>query len=105
VRELLSVLVEPPLKNVIPDVIIAHDHVTGREALRIKEHIYKSSKCFHIIHAIPTESEQYKCHPHPVGASMYGYDKRVRQDELCSKADLVIAVGPKILTTLSQQLK
>lgn len=98
--ELLGSIASAPVPNLVPDAIVGHDHITGREALRLRDQFYPGSKFVHFIHTIPPESELYKNHPKPQAASLVGHDKRARQIALCKEADLVFAVGPRIYSNV-----
>lgn len=78
-----------------PDVVIGHDHITGPYALRIAKALHR--KYVHILHTVPEEIEPLKGRTRERRDAFFrGADKREDQNEMCSAADLVVGVGPRI---------
>jgi glycosyltransferase involved in cell wall biosynthesis len=92
--ELLTALAAAPI-DVKPNVIVGHDHITGRQAFRIKNLFYPKAKVVHILHTTPDIEAHKDGHSH-VEAAMRGGAKEEDQRLLCENADLVLAVGPRI---------
>lgn len=84
-----------------PEIVIGHDHITGSAARHIARSYY-GVPYVHFVHTLPEESERYKTR----GSKnvLKGALKSKVQIEQCKSADLVVAIGPKILQQISGPL-
>ena len=80
-----------PPKNLRIDVVVGHGIKLGRQAQVIRN----SHKCkwVQVVHTDSEELGMYKCYEKPIAT---GQEKHRIEVELCQKADLVVAVGPKL---------
>jgi glycosyltransferase involved in cell wall biosynthesis len=78
-----------------PNLVIGHDHITGPAAHALANRF--DAKYVHFLHTIPHENEGLKT---PHGDALFdplrGEAKLDDQIELAKRADLVVAVGPRI---------
>lgn len=78
-----------------PDIVIGHDHVTGPYALQVA--IELGAKYVHMLHTVPQEAEGLKSRASDSAPRLLrGNEKGVAQRNLSLKAQLVVAIGPKI---------
>lgn len=83
------------------DAVIGHDQVSGRFGLLIaRERLH--CKYVHVIHTAPDEIAAHKLEGR--GDYLAGATKAALQRDLCLKADLVLAVGPKLAENVETQL-
>lgn len=78
------------------DLVIGHDHITGRHAQFLSRRYFPNAIYAHFVHTIPEKIEHYKDVLGGGPQPLRGYDKFKRQNELCKAADLIVAIGPKI---------
>jgi glycosyltransferase involved in cell wall biosynthesis len=89
--------------GLVPDFVVGHDHVTGPQASQLSSRMSKA-KYLHFIHTIPREIEPYKTGSDGDRNYGRGATKADDQEALCAKAALVIAVGPRIASSLQSDL-
>ncbi|WP_176439087.1 glycosyltransferase [Puniceibacterium sediminis] len=78
-----------------PDLLIGHDHITGPAAHALANRF--GAKYVHFLHTIPHENEGLKTpHGDDLFDPLRGEAKLDDQIELAKRADLVVAVGPRI---------
>ena len=83
-------LVSPP-ESLLIDFVVGHGVVLGKQAQIIRR--LHSCKWVQVVHTAPDELAMYKSYP---GAIPKGDEKQRNELSLCEKADLVIAIGPKL---------
>jgi glycosyltransferase involved in cell wall biosynthesis len=76
------------------DLVIGHDHITGPAAYHIA-HRLLNLPYVHFVHTIPEEIEAYKS-PELHQSLARAADKGQVQFKQCKRADLIVAVGPRI---------
>ncbi|MFW2227848.1 glycosyltransferase [Rhizobium sp. CRRU65] len=78
-----------------PDIVIGHDHITGRYARAIAGRF--GAKYVHILHTIPQENEALKDSRDGIERDLLaGEIKLEDQISLGQQSDLIVAVGPRI---------
>lgn len=78
-----------------PDLVIGHDHITGRFARALATRF--SAKYVHFLHTIPQENEGLKTPRADTPRDVLdGETKLEKQLKLANEANLVVAVGPRI---------
>lgn len=78
-----------------PDLVLGHDHITGRFARALAKRFH--SKYVHFLHTIPQENEGLKCpRSDRQNDVLRGANKLQDQLDLASVSDLVVAIGPRI---------
>lgn len=92
----------PALKQP-PDVIIGHGHVTGPAARAQREEHFSSSLLVHFVHVSSVDIEHHKGKA-PASAMRDGEGKDRQQAELAARADLVVAVGPRLKRGIEQSM-
>ena len=95
----LDYLIRPP-RDLAIDVVLGHGAKLGRQAQFIRE----SHKCkwVQVVHTAPEELGMFKIYP---GAICKGEEKNRAEIDLCSLANLVVAVGPKLTEAYSSCLR
>lgn len=89
-----------PPKDHVTDVIIGHGVKLGKQAQVIKE--YHDCPCWlQVVHTAPEELAMFKNYP---GAISKGGVKQLDEVKLCTIADFVLAVGPKLQEFYSANL-
>jgi glycosyltransferase involved in cell wall biosynthesis len=85
-----------------PEIVIGHDHATGREAYHIARQIYHIPLVL-FVHTLPEEIELFKARTgnSPERAAA----KASIQMQLCKDAQLVVAVGPRIYRHLQNRFR
>ena len=86
-----------------PDFIVGHDHITGRQALRIRDCFFTNAKYVHFVHTIPSESEAFKPTGDITTRLEKGDEKSRRQRILIDESDLAVGVGPRIFEAINNQ--
>ena len=88
-----------PQENLRIDVVVGHGVKLGRQAQVIRD-LHKC-KWVQVVHTDPEEPGMFKCYENPfsIGAEKHGVEV-----ELCSMADLVVAVGPNVTETFRRYL-
>ena len=77
-----------------PDLIIGHDHKTGPQAFHAAKRVYDNLPFIFVLHTIPEETELHKSR---TGTSVRSAAEKSKiQMDLCKRAQLVVAVGPRI---------
>ncbi len=87
-----------------PDIIIAHDRITGPAMVVQKESFFQEAKSLLFIHTAPAEIEWYKPIPPDKTISQKSEERERLQIELSKKANFVVAVGKKLYDEVSTQL-
>ena len=89
-------------KNLALDVIIGHGVKLGKQVQFIKE----SNSCIwvQVVHTAPEELSMFKTYSDSDNAISKGDKKQWTEVKLCQIADLVVAVGPKLLEFYSAYL-
>lgn len=100
-------LARGPIRSVIPDVVIGHDHITGSPALALARELYHCPYV-HFIHTSPEDIEPHKIRseesPNRVISHSKGNDKAEVQVSLCLESDIVLTVGPTLLQSIRTRL-
>jgi len=82
-----------PPKDLVADVIIGHGVKLGKQAQVIKDYLEDCSCWLQFVHTAPEELAMFKNYP---GAISKGDEKQWTEVKLCTIADIVVAVGPKL---------
>lgn len=82
-----------PLGQFVPDLVIGHGRITGYAAKVQQEDSYPGAKRIHFAHMAPGEIEWYKGKE---DAAQTAEKREEIELDLCKKADLVAAVGPRL---------
>ena len=89
-----------PPKDLVTDVIIGHGVKLGRQAQVIRD--YHDCSCWlQVVHTVPEELAMFKNYS---GAISKGDEKQWAEVKLCTMADFVAAVGPKLQEFYSANL-
>ena len=89
-----------PPRDLVTDVIIGHGVKLGRQAQVIRD--YHDCSCWlQVVHTAPEELAMFKNYS---GAISKGDDKQWAEVKLCTIADLVVSVGPKLYDIYSRYL-
>lgn len=84
--------------NFSPDIVIGHGRITGEAAKAQHEDHYPCAKRIHFAHMA---SEQIEWHKGKSDAAIQAESRECQELELIKGADLVAAVGPRLLTETS----
>ena len=89
-----------PPENLRIDVVVGHGVKLGCQAQVICDH--HKCKWVQVVHTDPEELGMFKCYqnPYSIGAEKHGVEV-----ELCSMADLVVGVGPKLAEAFRKYLR
>jgi hypothetical protein len=82
------------LSRLAPEVVLGHDHITGAAAFQISRGILDQVPYVHFVHTLPEEIEPFKSRSG--NSYLRGAKKAEDQLKLCSLAQLVVAIGPRI---------
>jgi len=89
-----------PPRDLVTDVIIGHGVKLGKQAQVIKD--YHDCSCWlQVVHTAPEELAMFKNYS---GAISKGDEKQWTEVKLCTIADFVVAVGPKLQEFYSANL-
>ena len=89
-----------PPRDLVCDVIIGHGVKLGKQAQVIRD--YHNCSCWlQVVHTVPEELAMFKTYS---GAISQGDEKQWAEVKLCTIADLVVAVGPKLHDIYSRYL-
>ena len=95
----LDWLICPP-KDLAIDIVLGHGAKLGKQAQIIRES--HSCKWAQVVHTAPEELGMYKNYD---GAVAKGDEKNRAEVDLCKLADLIVAVGPKLMEAYSSYLR
>ena len=95
----LDWLICPP-KDLAIDIVLGHGAKLGKQAQIIRES--HSCKWAQVVHTTPEELGMYKNYDRAVAK---GDEKNKAEVDLCKLADLVVAVGPKLMEAYSSYLR
>ena len=95
----LNWLIFPP-EDLTIDIIVGHGGKLGKQAQFIRES--KKCKWVQVLHTAPEELGMYKNYPRAISK---GEEKSRIEIELCELADVVAAVGPKLMEAYSSYLR
>ena len=95
----LDWLICPP-KDLAIDIVLGHGAKLGKQAQIIRES--HSCKWAQVVHTAPEELGMYKNYD---GAVAKGDEKNRAEVDLCKLADLIVAVGPKLMGAYSSYLR
>lgn len=79
----------------VPEIVIGHDRITGPAAYHVAKDIYGGIPLVVFLHTIPEEIELFKSRSD--GSPKKAAEKAAVQESLCKSAQLIVAVGPRIL--------
>ena len=88
-----------PPKDLVIDFVVGHGVVLGKQAQIIRH--YHHCKWMQVVHTAPDELAMYKNYSDAISK---GDEKQWDELKLCEKADLVVAVGPKLKEFYSAHL-
>lgn len=97
-----ELLLEPALHQP-PDIIIGHGQITGPAAWKQQQLNFPRSLFAYFVHTSPPDSEHRKGKA-PIAAMRDGESKDRQQAELAGKANLVVAVGPRLKRSIEQSM-
>ena len=88
-----------PKKHLV-DCVIGHGALLGHQVQGIRH----QHECawIQVVHTAPEELGMYKCYENPISK---GEKKHQTEVKLCEKADLVVAVGPKLTDAFTGYLR
>jgi Glycosyltransferase Family 4 len=87
----------------LPDIVIGHDHRTGPHAYHIAKRIYDNLPFVFFVHTLPEETELFKGR---TGRSpQKAAEKAGIHARLCKDAQLIVAVGPRILKHVQNRFR
>ena len=91
-------LIFPPKDHDI-DFVIGHGVILGKQAQIIRD--YQNCKWMQVVHTAPDELAMHKTYDDAIAK---GDEKQWNELKLCQMADLVVAVGPKLMEFYSAHL-
>ncbi|HKR00627.1 MAG TPA: glycosyltransferase, partial [Pyrinomonadaceae bacterium] len=102
-----ALLVHPPVlpAGFVPDVVIGHDRITGPASLALVKHHYPASKRVLFIHTSPEEIEWHKEPREDSTGAARAAKRKQEQLALAQGCDLVVAVGPHLLSEFGTDLR
>ena len=89
-----------PPKDLIIDVVLGHGAKLGKQAQIIRES--HSCQWVQVVHTAPEELGMFKNYPRAIAK---GEEKTTAEVDLCKLANLVVAVGPKLMEAYSVYLR
>ena len=89
-----------PPKELYIDFVIGHGIILGKQAQIIRD--YHDCKWLQVVHTAPDELAMYKTYSDAIPK---GQEKQWAELKLCEMADIVVAVGPKLLEFYSAYLR
>ncbi|MFL6256124.1 MAG: glycosyltransferase [Pyrinomonadaceae bacterium] len=102
-----ALLVHPPElpDGFVPKVIIGHDRITGAASAALARYHYHDSKRVLFIHTSPEEIEWHKEPREDSTSAARAAERKQEQLGLAKGCDLVVAVGPRLASEFSTDLK
>jgi len=101
-----ALLAQPPSlpDGFVPDVVVGHDRITGAASVSLVRYHYPGSKRVLFIHTSPEEIEWHKEPREDSTGAARAAERKREQLGLAEGCDLVVAVGPHLLSEFATDL-